>query len=120
MKQRNLPQASPRISRRLWRNGKGRKARRKAAGELNKARAEVAHMQLNAQLAAAYYSQSVPPEGLKLKDAAALVGCDGRKLANALEGSEFFEVVKTSPRIRYVAAKNPPRASPPTLELDGD
>ena len=96
----------------------GRKRGGKTTAELNKARSDLKSAQIIAALAANYYSQGVTADGLLLKEAAELCGCDSRALTKAIESTDLFELVQVSQRKRFVVAKNPPPEQPPTLDLE--
>lgn len=95
----------------------GRNRGGKATAQLNKTKAALEDMRLTAVLAAAYYSQGVGRDGLLLKDAAALCGCDSRKLARAVEDSDLFTIEQASQRKRYVKAVTPPPPRDTPLDL---
>lgn len=105
------------------RSASGRNRGGKATAELNKAKAQTESAQIIARLAAGYYAQGIGADGLILKDAAELAGCNSKRLVSAIETSELFELAQVTQRKRYVVAKNPPpepQEEPPTLDLESN
>ena len=95
---------------------RGGKQKAKTAKAENDAKAA----QTEAALMAHFYAERIGSEGVTLKEAAQVAGVDTRTLEPRLNGSDYFEIVATSPRKRFVRAKVAPRPVQPEIGLSSD